>query len=185
MARGAFMNIDKLRAWHIAGFFFTVIIGSLLHFAYEWSGDSFAVGLVGAVNESTWEHVKLLIVPMLIFTLIEYIFYGRRAICFLPTRLLSILLGMLVIISVFYTYTGVLGTNYIVVDIILFFVAVYLSFRYSFLRLSSGETCSYFADLLAAFGLILLAAAVVILTLNPPEIPLFQDPLTGTYGIIR
>jgi len=179
MTRGAFMDTAKLRGWHIAGFFFTVILGPLLHFTYEWSGDSFAVGLFSAVNESVWEHLKMLIVPMLVSTLIEYIFYGRRIACFLPVRLLSILLGMLVIITVFYTYTGILGKSYVVVDIILYFVAVYLSFRYSYLRLESGESCSYFVHVLAAMGLLLLAAAVVVFTLNPPEIPLFQDPLTG------
>lgn len=179
------MDTAKLRRWHIAGFISTIILGPLLHFTYEWSGDNFVVGLFSAVNESTWEHVKLLVVPMLIFTFIEYIFYGSRLTCFLPIRLLSILLGILVIIGVFYTYTGVLGKSYVVVDIILYFVAVIVAFRYSYLRLESGESCSPLVDVLAAIGLILLAAAVVVFTLNPPEIPLFQDPLTGTYGMTR
>ena len=41
-------------------FIFISVLGVLLHFTYEWSGDNAVVGLFSAVNESTWEHLKLL-----------------------------------------------------------------------------------------------------------------------------
>lgn len=44
-------------------FIFISILGVLLHFTYEWSGDNPAVGLFSAVNESTWEHLKLIFFP--------------------------------------------------------------------------------------------------------------------------
>lgn len=54
-------------------FFFISILGVLLHFTYEWSNDNPAVGLFSAVNESTWEHLKLIFFPMLLLTMIEFL----------------------------------------------------------------------------------------------------------------
>lgn len=54
-------------------FFFISILGVLLHFTYEWSNDNPAVGLFSAVNESTWEHLKLIFFPMLLLTMMEFL----------------------------------------------------------------------------------------------------------------
>ena len=51
---------------------FSLISGVLLHFAYEWSDNNTFVGLFSAVNESTWEHLKLVFFPSLIYFLFEY-----------------------------------------------------------------------------------------------------------------
>jgi len=39
-------------------------LGSLFHFIYEWSNCLSVVGIIGAVNESVWEHLKILLWPM-------------------------------------------------------------------------------------------------------------------------
>ena len=54
-------------------FLFISILGVLLHFTYEWSDDNRIVGLFSAVNESTWEHMKLLAVPWVLWTIAECI----------------------------------------------------------------------------------------------------------------
>ena len=61
----------KLRRWEIAGFLLTGIAGPLLHFAYVWSEESRDAAAFSSVNESTWEHMKLLFVPVFLFTLVE------------------------------------------------------------------------------------------------------------------
>ena len=38
-------------------------------------------------------------------------------------------------------------------------------------------------NVIAILGLILIALAFIIFTFYPPQIPLFKDPLTTTYGI--
>ena len=42
---------------------FISVIGTLLHFMYEWSGHNKVVSLFAAVNESTWEHIKIALTP--------------------------------------------------------------------------------------------------------------------------
>ena len=57
--------------WTWAGFFTAAVLGTLGHFAYDWSGKSLPVGAFCAVNESTWEHMKLLFFPVLLFTAVQ------------------------------------------------------------------------------------------------------------------
>ena len=54
----------SLNLWQLAGFIFTGVAGVLLHFLFEWTGKSIFVAPFAAVNESIWEHMKLLFVPM-------------------------------------------------------------------------------------------------------------------------
>ena len=61
----------KLLLYLITGIIFTFLAGTLLHFAYEWSGTNFWVGLFAPVSESTWEHMKLLFFPMLIYSMVS------------------------------------------------------------------------------------------------------------------
>ena len=49
----------------VIGFFVVGILGTLFHFVYDWSGQMWFVGLFVPVNESTWEHMKLLFVFIL------------------------------------------------------------------------------------------------------------------------
>lgn len=46
-------------------------LGALCHFTYEWSGNNFIVGLFTPVNESVWEHLKLVWLPMLLWALVS------------------------------------------------------------------------------------------------------------------
>ena len=43
----------ELRRWEIFGFLAAGALGSLLHFAYEWTGRSRVAAAFSAVNEST------------------------------------------------------------------------------------------------------------------------------------
>ena len=67
------MKDTHWRRWEIVGLLWTLAAGNLLHFVYDWTGQSVAAGLFSAVNESTWEHMKLLAVPWILFSLAEYI----------------------------------------------------------------------------------------------------------------
>lgn len=109
-------------------FIFISVLGVLLHFTYEWSGDNAVVGLFSAVNESTWEHLKLLFFPFLLLTILEVLLRGNMLPeQFLPARVLGILAGMGGIVVGFYTLRGVLGRNYDALNIALYFAGVLLA----------------------------------------------------------
>ena len=94
--------------WGLFGFAVTTLLGTLLHFLYEWLGKAVWIAPFSGVNESTWEHMKLLFWPMLLFALAECFFLRERR-DFWCVKLRGILLGLTMIPLLFYTYNGVIG----------------------------------------------------------------------------
>lgn len=119
----------------ILSYIFVTLLGVLLHFTYKWSNNNFFVGLFSAVNESTWEHLKLVFFPMLLLTAWD-ILNKKKGIHytdtldeqFLPVRTLSILAAMAFTVITYYTFTGVIGKNIDFVNIAIYFLAVAFGF---------------------------------------------------------
>ena len=165
----------------MVGFIFTGIAGTLLHFLFDWTGGSTAAALVSAVNESIWEHTKLLFYPMVLFALIEYKAWGREVKGFWCMKLAGILTGLMLIPVIYYTYTGILGQSADWFNITIFFVAAGISYYAETKLLQKNAACLIPARVALAV-VFLLAAAYTVLSFWPPQIPFFQDPVTGTYG---
>lgn len=168
--------------WEIVGFIFTVIFGSLLHFVYHWSRDNQIIGIVSPVNESTWEHLKLLFVPMTFFSIIEFFIIGKDIPNFIAAKAFGILVGMIAIIAIFYTYTGILGKHYLWADILTFIIGVAVSYLCSLRIINKYHFCST----LNWGGFVLLTVIFVffaVFTFFPPKLPLFIDPITQRYGL--
>jgi hypothetical protein len=165
----------ELDIWESIGFLFVIVWGTLLHFTYQWSGKCPAVGYFSPVNESTWEHLKLLFMPMLFYSIIEYFAIGKRYKGFPAAKAIGILLGMLTIVTVFYTYTGVLGTHYLPLDMITFLLGVIVAFTSSQLILQN-VTIRKGTEITVLLLLAIIAVCFVIFTYHAPQIALFKDP---------
>ena len=173
----------QLLWWELAGFLFTAAAGSLLHFAYEWSGGSTLAAAFSAVNESTWEHMKLLFFPMLLFSVVQVIALGRQYPNFLAVRAVSTLAGLLLIPVLFYTYTGILGEDVPWVDVTIFMLSALAAFALDWRLLRRGRWDRGWQQVLGLLVLWGLAFLFVYLTFHPPGFGLWQDPVTGGYGI--
>lgn len=161
------------------GFFVVLICGTLLHFTYQWSGENRIIGLFSAVNESTWEHMKLLFFPSFVYFLVEHKKYGSTSKDLLTARTLGLLFGLAFIPVSFYTYSGIIGKNFMIIDIIIFAVSVFLTFYFSSRFLSRPQRLTS----LAAFLILLLMLILFFwFTFFPPHIQLFLDPVNFTYG---
>ena len=167
--------------WEIAGFAFTSLLGTFLHFLYDLSGGKLWAAVISGVNESTWEHMKLLFFPMLIFGVARYLFSPRRKdlTCIL---LRSILLGQILIPILFYTYNGAVGKSPDWLNIAIFFISAFFAFRYQAAWFKKESTSCAFPRLAFA-GLLGIALLFALFTFFPPELGLFRDPISGTYGI--
>ena len=117
------MNKKKIRKYQIFSIFFTFILGTILHFTYKWSGENKIVALFSSINESTWEHLKLLYFPMVLTTIIGMFVVGKVVPNFLCSKTIGILTALIFTVIFFYTYTGVLGKNIAAIDIASFFIA--------------------------------------------------------------
>ena len=166
--------------WELFGFAFTSLLGTLLHFLYDLTGGSVFVAPFSGVNESTWEHMKLLFWPMLLFCVIQSRFFRDRE-DFLCIKLKGALIGLGLIPVLFYTYNGVIGRSPDWINITIFFISAAIAYLYEARRLK-GEV-KVCRRGLSIFLFCVIAAAFVIFTFNTPAIEIFKDPITGRYGI--
>jgi hypothetical protein len=167
--------------WELVGFAVSALLGTLLHFLYDFSGEALWAAPFSGVNESTWEHMKLLFWPMLIFTIAQAFFFRERK-DFLCIKLRGILLGLILIPALFYTYNGAIGKSPDFINIAIFFVSAAIAYLYE-TRLLYTERVHFCAPKAAIATLSVLALLFVLFTFRAPHLPLFCDPLTGTYGI--
>lgn len=175
----------RVARWQLGGFLFVCAAGTALHFLYQWSGESVAAAPFAAVNESVWEHMKLLFWPMLLWAGAERAVLGGYSRGFWPAKALGTLLGLALIPALYYTYTGALGVSVMWVDIAIFFVAAAAAFLAETRMLARDWRCRGGARASALVLLLLLSAAFVLCTFVPPRVPLFRDPVTGFYGLVQ
>ncbi len=171
----------NINLWQLIGFGVVSLAGTLLHFLYDWTGST-AAALFSGVNESTWEHMKLLFFPLLAFAIVESFFFGKEYENFWCVKLKGTLLGLLLIPVIFYTLRGVFGTTPDWVNIGIFFVAAAGTFWYETRAFQRGDQ-PCLSTKWALTGFILLAVAFWVFTFVPPKIPLFQDPVDGSFGL--
>ena len=171
----------SIALWQFAGFAVTAFAGTILHFLYDWSGESPWVAPFSGINESTWEHMKLLFWPMLLFAIAQSFFFRENK-AFFCIKLRGILLGLGLIPTVFYTYNGVIGKSPDWINIAIFFVSAAVVYLYEAKQLrGESRRCGSPKAALAVLGGI--ALLFIVFTFKTPEIGIFRDPLTGAYGI--
>ena len=124
---------NKLFCYTIGGILFTSLLGTLSHFIYEWSGENWLAGLFTPVNESTWEHMKLLFFPMLLYGIFALPRLKDDYPCISFGYPLGILAGTFAIPILFYTYYGILGRNHTAADILIFYLSVAAGFAAAYM----------------------------------------------------
>ena len=99
-------------------------LGSLFHFVYDWTGENKIIGFFVPVNESIWEHLKLIFYPALIYFAGEFFLTKEREKNLIPQMAVSIFSGMFTTVLLYYLYTGILGFNVDFLNITIFFISV-------------------------------------------------------------
>ena len=167
--------------WQAAGFGFVTLAGTLLHFLYDWTGGSIIVAPFSGVNESTWEHTKLLYWPLLLFALVQSHYFKGNA-CFWWVKLLGTITGLILIPVLFYTYNGMFGRSPDWVNVSIFYIATAAAFLLEWwLFKRDAMLCK--RPWLPFIVICAIGISFVIFTFAPPHIPLFRDPITGAYGL--
>ncbi len=171
----------SIKLWQLMGFAVTSLGGTVLHFLYDWLGKSAWIAPFSGVNESTWEHMKLLFWPMFLYAIVQRFFFRERE-DFWRVKLCGILLGLALIPIIFYTYNGVIGRSPDWINIAIFFVCAAVSYIYE-TRLFHSKKPRCGTSNLALGALLVIALLFVVFTFRTPALGIFKDPLTGTYGI--
>ncbi len=167
--------------WQLLGFGVTALGGTLLHFLYDWLGEAVWIAPFSGVNESTWEHMKLLFWPMFIYAVVQSFFFHDRE-EFWCVKLKGILLGLVLIPVLFYTYNGAIGKSPDWINIAIFFISTAVAYIYE-TRQFNNKTTICKSPKLPITLLCVIAVLFIIFTFATPQINIFKDPLSGTYGV--
>ena len=174
---------DKFIKAQIIVIFFSLILGTLLHFTYEWSGRNLFVASFSAVNESVWEHLKLAFFPMIIAAIIEYFFVKDEVNNYVEAKTIGIFTAISFIVVLFFTYSGIIGTSVIVIDILIFIASIILGEYVAYKLMKREDESTYITEILSIIILVFLLICFIVFTYLPPEVNLFRDVMKGVYGI--
>ena len=165
----------------ILGFIIVCIAGTLGHFIFKWSGENKIIALFFSVNESPWEHLKLLFFPFFAFTIFTAIRFKQDKFNVFFANCAAVYFGMWSILSYYYTFTSASGNASEFINISSFFIGVAIAFIISYFLINNSigrGIPNYFALII----LIITSLIFFLFTFKPPFIPLFQDPQTMTYS---
>lgn len=166
----------KLKTVQIVVIILAIVFGTLLHFTYEWSGENRIVGLFSATNESVWEHLKLVFYPMLILAIVEYFVVKKEANNYIEAKSLGIFLAIAFIIVFYYTYTGIIGKTFFIIDILTFIISIILGEWVSYKLMIRKSESTTLSKILSSAIIFYFLISFILFTYNPPNINLFKDP---------
>ena len=162
--------------WQIAGFIFTGVLGVLLHFLYDISNQNTVVAIFSAVNESIWEHLKLLFFPMFLFAIIQKWYMGKYFNNFWCVKLTGIALAIALVPILYYTINGIFGSMADWFNIAIFYIASACAYIVeAMLFLKNILPCK--SPRTAVAVLFTFAFLFALFTFYPPSFPIFQPPV--------
>ncbi len=148
----------------------TSLGGSALHFLYDWL-PSPLTALFSPINESVWEHLKLLFWPMLLGAT----FLARRS----KNRprlwsafFVALLATPAFLLSAFYGLKA-LGVESLPVDIGLYFLRMFLGYGLAWLLYRRTKVENVGGWILMA--VILYGASLILFTFAAPALPIFAS----------
>lgn len=169
---------DNLFWWCVGGVLTVAILGTVLHFLYDWTGKSGVVKPFSAVDESTWQHMKIMYMPMVLFGAVQWFFFRKEYPCFFVVKLLGISVGLTLIPVLFYTYNGAFGKSPDWINITIFMVADLCAFGVECALFRKKEVgCKKVWNIISLCTIFAIGALFVAFTYLPPNLPLFISPV--------
>lgn len=166
--------MKSLKCFCILGAILTIILGVISHFVYEWTGNNFFVGLFFPINESTWEHMKLLFFPMFAYALLAGKIVEEQHPCIYSAMYTGIFTGLGMIPTLFYTYSGVLGFNVDWLNITVYVISVIMAY---YVVYKVAEKCTGKDYKILRYVIYSLILAFMIFTVYPPSLGIFVSPV--------
>lgn len=163
----------------ICFFLLISISGTILHFTYNLSGKSIIVGIFSSVNESVWEHIKLLLTPIFFFNTVKYILGCRNN--FFISLSIELILSIMLIIILSELKIKLFGNKYGYINIVIFYITAFMVSLVGYLIEKMNVSSSL--NLIFSIPCLLVFIMYLTFTVFPPKTKIFLDPITNTYGI--
>ncbi len=174
--------MEKEKKYLLIGIPILFIIGAIFHFLYDLSSNNIIIAFISPINESIWEHTKLSLIPIIIYWLI-YLKINKsiNKNNWYYSLLITLLSYIISIPTIYYLYTGALGIESMIIDILILLVSITMS------HLIGLHIYKYKKNTIKSIYSILLICIIlviyIIFTINPPQLPIFIDINNETSGL--
>lgn len=159
------------------------LLGSALHFLFDWTKHNRFVAIFSAVNESYWEHIKIAIWPVLLLQIVLFSLGGYQIASFVPAATIALYSIPVSMVGLVFLYKSVTKHNILWLDISIFFVCIAIAQSIFALVLGQLSPTSGTVVLSSLF-LLGLIVAFLLFTFRPPREPdVFLDPIKKDYGL--
>lgn len=173
------MNIKKIKILNI---FILFILSFPLHFLYDIFPNKL-ISVISPVNESLWEHMKILYTSHIITSIIEYYIIKRNNIkvnnfksnVFL-TSTLSIIIYLLIYIPI-----NIFIKENLIISITIMLIT-YIITQYISYKIITKKKEYYKLNKISIPLIIIIYIIFTILTYIPPKLEIFYDTLNKKYG---
>lgn len=177
-------ELDLVKKLSIIGFFVISIIGTLLHFTFDFFDNNLLVAPISAINESVWEHIKIAVMPTFIWTIVEFIVLKYRQDNLWSSLLMKIITITLTITLGYYGYTAFSGGHVTWKSILLFYIAILFGQVVSYREIISKKVKVEYEEI-SKYLVIVIFFMFVFFTFLPPKLNIFKDEITDTYGVFQ
>lgn len=162
--------------------FIILLLGLAFYFAYDWSGTYRPLGAIFPVNGSIWEYCKMAFWPAWIISIFEYFFIRSKTYNFAFGKASMLFVTPLLMITMYYTYSGILGYDIFIVNVAIYLISIILG-QYLSYKILVSRKIFYLMNTLSSGIIMFMMLAFSVPTFFPPEIALFRDVELGIYGI--
>lgn len=177
--------MKKIKIIKIIGVFIIFALCFSLHFLYD-KFPNFITSIFVPVNESIWEHMKLIFTSYLIYTVIENIIFKKKNIetnNYLLQTFIVPIIGIIFYLIIFIPLYNIFGEN-MFISLSLLFLIIILEQFISYKLLTYSNNINY-GNIISIIGIILTYIIFTFLTYYPPKTSIFYDTETGEYGITK
>lgn len=156
----------------ILGLVFSIILGTVGHFLYEWSNYNEVIGFFFSKDESTWEHIKLGITPIILWTIVEFFTFSFSNLFF--AKFISIIIFSIILILLYYGYKRIIKKNILFLDIFIFYVSLALAYIIS-INILIKDNLGFLLNLLGFIGIIFIIYLYKKFNKNTPNWFIFKN----------
>lgn len=159
-------NMSKVNL--IIGYIVVCTLGVLSHFAFDFIKIDYLKAVFPS-NESIFEHLKLFIFPALLYMLVDIVITKNKT-GILSSYISGIIVASIFMICSYYTYSGIVGQDNSIINILIFFICVGIIFFYRYKKITLFEGAN------SVIALIVFLLIIEIFSFYPTDINLFQNP---------
>ena len=173
------MNLKIIKILSVFGIF---LLSFITHYGYDIS-PNVVTSFLFPVNESIFEHMKMIYTAYIIWSIIEYFLLKRNNSTnnFKPSLFISLLFNIVFFLILFLPVYYRLGHS-LPITLIIYFISILVSQIVSYIILKSNKKLN-FLDKNSSLFLLILLMILIYLTYYPPKNDLFIDKEQNKIGL--